>query len=37
VFERIRLLKKSWAWKSKEVKDRCEIIESSAGLSHRAY
>ena len=37
VFERIRLLKKSWAWKSKEVKDRCEIIESSAGLSDRAY
>ena len=37
VFERIKLLKKSWAWKSKEVKDRCEIIESSTGLSERAY
>ena len=34
VLERINLMKQSWSWKSQ---DRCEIIESSNGLSHRAY
>ena len=37
VIEKVNLLKKSWAWKSKEVKDRCEIIEASTGLSNFAY
>ena len=37
VIDKINLLKKSWVWKSKEVKDRCEIIEASTGLSDRAY
>ena len=37
IFEKIKLLKKSWAWKSKEFKDRCEIIEASTGLSNFAY
>ena len=37
VFEKIDSLKKSWVWKSKVIKDRCEIIESSDGLSERAY
>jgi len=34
VLERINLLKQSWSWKSQ---DRCEIIESSNGLSNRAF
>ena len=34
VIERIDLLKQSWSWKSQ---DRCEIIESSDGLSNRAF
>ena len=34
VIERINLLKQSWSWKSQ---DRCEIIESSNGLSNRAF
>ena len=37
VFEKIDSLKKSWVWKSKVIKDRCEIIESSDGISERAY
>lgn len=37
VLDRIDLLKQSWAWKSKEIENRCEIIESSDGLSDRAY
>ena len=37
VFEKIDSLKKSWVWKSKVIEDRCEIIESSDGLSERAY
>jgi hypothetical protein len=32
--EMIELRKKSWSWKSQ---DRCEIIESSNGLSNRAF
>ena len=34
VLERINLMKQSWSWKSQ---DRCEIIESSNGLSNRAF
>ena len=34
VLERIDMLKKSWAWKSK---DKVQIIESSTGLSNFAY
>ena len=34
VLERIDMLKKSWAWKSK---DKVQIIEASTGLSNFAY
>ena len=37
VLDSIDSLKKSWVWKSKIIEDRCEIIESSSGLSDRAY
>ena len=34
VIERINILKKSWDWKSK---DKCEVIETSSGISDFAY
>ena len=37
VIDKINLLKNSWTWKEKKNIDRCEIIESSSGLSDRAY
>jgi len=37
VIEKVDLLKQSWAWKEKKNIDKCEIIESSSGLSDRAY
>ena len=32
--ERLTLLKQSWAWK---YEDKCEIIESSDGISGSSY
>lgn len=37
VIEKVDLLKQSWAWKEKKNIDKCEIIESSSGLSDRSY
>ena len=34
VIERINIIKKSWDWKSK---DKCEVIETSSGISDFAY